>query len=76
MIRVDLDTRADMELAVYNMSGQQVATLARGLYPARDLFLRLGRTRNTRGLELASGVYICRLRADGQEQTRKLLLLR
>ena len=75
VIRVDLDTRADMELAVYNMSGQQVATLARGLYlPGTWSFVWGGG--NTRGLELASGVYICRLRADGQEQTRKLLLLR
>ena len=75
VIRIDLDTRADMELAVYSMSGQQVATLARGPHPAgTHSFVWGGRT--TRGLELASGVYICRLRANGQEQTRKLLLLR
>ncbi len=75
VIRIDLDTRADMELAVFNMSGQQVATLARGLYlPGTWSFVWEGR--NTRGLELASGVYACRLRANGQEQTRRLLLLR
>ena len=75
VIRVDLDTRADMELAVFNMSGQQVATLARGPYPA-GTWSFVWEGRDTRGLQLASGVYICRLKANGQEQTRRLLLLR
>ena len=75
VVRVDLDTRADMELAVFNMRGQQVATLARGPYPAgTHSFVWDGRGR--RGLQLGSGVYACRLRAGGREQTRKLLLLR
>ena len=75
VIRVDLDTRTDMELLVFNMKGQQVATLARGPYRAgTHAFVWEGRS--TTGLELASGVYACRLRAGGREQTRKLLLLR
>ena len=75
MIRVDLDAGADLELAVFNSRGQQVAFLARGPHPAgTHAFVWEGRT--TGGLELASGVYICRLRAGGREQARKLLLLR
>ena len=75
VIRVDLDAGADMELAVYNVKGQQVATLARGPYPAgAHAFFWEGRT--PRGSELASGVYLCRLRTGGRERTRKLLLLR
>ena len=75
VIRVDLDIGADMELAVFNMSGQQVVTLARGRYPAgAHSFVWEGRDR--RGAEMASGVYACRLRAGGREQIRKLLLLR
>ena len=75
VIRVDLDAGADLELAVFNMRGQQVATLARGPYPAGiHSFTWDGRT--TLGQGLASGVYICRLRAGGREQARKLLLLR
>lgn len=75
VIRVDLETGADMELAVYNMSGQKAATLARGPYPAgTHSFTWEGRT--TLGRELASGVYTCRLSAGGQVQTRKLILLR
>ena len=75
VIRIDLETGADMELAVYNTSGQKVATLARGPYPAgTHSFVWEGRT--TLGRELASGVYTCRLSAGGQAQTRKLILLR
>ena len=75
VIRVDLETRAEMELAVYNMSGQKAATLARGPYPAgTHSFIWEGRT--TLGRELASGVYTCRLSAGGQVRTRKLILLR
>lgn len=75
LVRIDLEARADMELAVFNMSGQQVASLARGPYPAgTHSFVWDGRTGG--GLDLASGVYTCRLRAGGREQTRKLLLLR
>ncbi len=75
VIRIDLDTRADMKLAVYNMSGQKVATLARGPYPAGS-YSFLWEGRSTLGRELASGVYTCRLSANGQVRTRKLMLLR
>ncbi len=75
VIRVDLETRADMELAVYSMSGQKVATLARGPYwPGTYSFTWDGRT--ARGADLASGVYTCRLRANGRVLARKLVLLR
>ncbi len=75
VIRIDLGTRAEVELAVYNISGQQVATLAQGLYPA-GAYTFTWDGRNTPGAELASGVYCYRLRANGREQTRKLILLR
>ena len=75
VIRIDLETRAEMELAVYNIAGQKVATLAQGPYPSgKYTFTWDGR--NTHGAELASGVYCYRLRANGREQTRKLILLR
>ena len=75
VIGVDLETAADMELAVYDLTGRKVATLARGPFPAGTYsFVWEGRT--TRGEELASGVYAYRLRAGGQERARKLILLR
>ena len=75
VIRIDLETRAEVELAVYNISGQKVATLAQGLYPS-GAYTFTWDGRNTHGAELASGVYCYRLRANGREQTRKLILLR
>ena len=75
VIRVDMETAADMELAVYNMSGQRVATLARGPHQA-GTYSFVWDGRSVGGAELASGVYTCRLRAGGQERTRKLILLR
>ena len=75
VIRIDLETRAEMELAVYNIAGQKVATLAQGPYPS-GTYTFTWQGRNTHGAELASGVYCYRLRANGREQTRKLILLR
>ena len=75
VIRIDLETRAEVELVVYNISGQQVATLAQGPYPSGEYTFTWD-GRNTHGAELASGVYCYRLRANGREQTRKLILLR
>ena len=75
VIRIDLETRAEMELAVYNIAGQKVATLAQGPYPS-GTYTFTWQGRSTHGAELASGVYCYRLRANGREQTRKLILLR
>ena len=75
VIRIDLETRAEMELAIYNIAGQKVATLAQGPYPS-GTYTFTWQGRNTHGAELASGVYCYRLRANGREQTRKLILLR
>ena len=75
VIRIDLEARAEVELAVYNIAGQKVATLAQGLYPS-GAYTFTWDGRNTHGAELASGVYCYRLRANGREQTRKLILLR
>ena len=75
VIRIDLETRAEVELAVYNIAGQKVATLAQGPYPS-GAYTFTWDGRNTHGAELASGVYCYRLRANGWEQTRKLILLR
>ncbi len=75
VIRIDLEARAEVELAVYNIAGQKVATLAQGPYPL-GAYTFTWDGRNTHGAELASGVYCYRLRANGREQTRKLILLR
>jgi flagellar hook assembly protein FlgD len=64
-----------IELALYNLTGQKVATLAHGLREAGTHTLRWD-GRDDDEQELASGVYLYRLTAGDRVKTRKLLLLR
>ena len=73
--RFALPQAADIELAIYNLTGQKVARLARGWHAAGHYTAHWD-GRNDAGVRVATGVYIYRLRAGGQVQVRKLLLLR
>ena len=64
-----------IELAIYNLAGQQVAQLVRDIRPAGRHAVRWD-GRNDQGQALASGVYLYRLRAGDSVQVRKLLLLK
>jgi hypothetical protein len=75
VIRYTLPQSGPVELAVYNLAGQKVAVLAEGLRQA-GAHAADWDGRDGRGRALASGVYVYRLRAGGQKETRKLLLLR
>ena len=75
VIQFELPVSSDIELAVFNMAGQQVADLARGQRPAGAYSLRWD-GRDDAGRELASGVYVYRLHTDRHVVSRKLLLLR
>ena len=76
VIRFALSERRDIELSVFNLAGQQVATLVDGVRAAGVYALHWD-GRDDDGRPLASGVYLYRLRAGEQQvETRKLLLLR
>jgi len=77
VIRFALPTASDVDLAIFNLTGQQVAKLVEGAREAGGYTVRWD-GRDDGGRELASGVYLYRLRTgDGQQvETRKLLLLR
>ncbi|MBT4501980.1 MAG: T9SS type A sorting domain-containing protein [Gemmatimonadetes bacterium] len=77
VIRLALPTSGDVELSIFNLAGQQVATLVQGVREAGTYTVRWD-GRDDDGRELASGVYLYRLRMGngGQVETRKLLLLR
>jgi D-alanyl-D-alanine carboxypeptidase len=75
VIRLALPQLAKVELVLYNLAGQQVATLAGGTRQA-GAYTVTWDGRDDQGRALASGVYLYHLRAGAQEQTRKLLLLR
>ena len=75
VIRFALPVQADVELSVYNLAGQKVGTLVEGMRPAGTYSIHWD-GRDAQGRELASGVYLYRLTAGGQVESRKLLLLR
>lgn len=75
MIDFELSQPGEAELAIFNLSGQRVASLAAGpRAPGRHLVPWDGR--DAAGRQLASGVYLCQLRTGGEDQVRRLLLLR
>jgi len=77
VIRFLLPTAADVQLSIFNLAGQQVATLVEGVREAGAYTVRWD-GRDDDGRALASGVYLYRLRVgDGKQvATRKLLLIR
>jgi hypothetical protein len=76
VIRFALPTSAPIELALYNLTGQKVATLVEGVREAGTYTVRWD-GRDAQGRMLASGVYLYRLQTDqGRVETRKLVLLR
>lgn len=64
-----------IQLAVFNLIGQQLVVLAEGNYPAGSYTLRWDGV-NGRGRALAAGLYFYRLQTPWGVQTRKLLLLK
>ena len=75
VIRFALPQSQEVELAVFNLAGQKVATLLQGMRPTGNYTINWdGRDNNERAL--ASGMYLYRLRAGQHQETRKLLLLR
>ena len=75
LIRFDLAEAGPVELAVYNLAGQQVAVLVDGVQGAGSYAVHWD-GRAAAGGALASGMYLYRLRAGAAVQTRKMLLLR
>jgi flagellar hook assembly protein FlgD len=64
-----------VELAVYNLSGQRLATLVEGEQVAGTHQVRWDGTDDA-GRAVATGIYVYRMRAGDAQRTRRLLLLR
>ena len=73
-IRIDLHRNDEVELAIYSVLGQKVVTLLEGPREAGSYSVRWD-GRDGAGHELASGVYLYRIRTGTHVQTRKLLML-
>ena len=73
-IEFDLASEQDVELGIYNLSGQRVVTLVSGIRGVgRHIAHWDGRDESGRGV--ASGMYFYRLQTGTDQQIRKLLLL-
>jgi len=57
-------------LKIFDMLGREVSTVVSGILPAGD------HSRRWEGADLGGGVYMYRLQAEGQSETRKLILMR
>ena len=69
-IDFSLEHAAVVDLKVYNMLGEEVASLASGLHDAGN------HTTSCNAVSLSSGVYFYTLKAGEQSETRKLMLVK
>jgi hypothetical protein len=69
-ISFDLPERTDVQIALYNVLGQQVRLLAQGEYEAGPHTVSVDASR------LASGVYMYRLQAGSYVEARKMTVMR
>jgi hypothetical protein len=70
IISFELPAAGHVKLAVYDLLGCEVAMLADGVYPPGTHELTFD------GRDLASGVYVYRLKAGSSASSRKMILLR
>jgi hypothetical protein len=70
-----LPEASSVEVSVYDISGRRVALIERGREVA-GVINRSWNGKDDRGRPLASGVYFLRLRAEGFEAVRKIVILR
>lgn len=75
VIRFALPTREVVNLSIFNLAGQQAAVLVDGPQLA-GLYSVHWNGLDDHGRVLASGLYLYRLQAGSQVQTRKLMLVR
>jgi subtilisin family serine protease len=74
-LRYDLAARAHVNISIYDVRGTLVATLVDESRPAGS-HSTVWHAQDRHGNALASGVYLCRLDASGEQQSRKLVLLK
>lgn len=73
-IELALRHEANVSLDVFDLSGRRVASVLHGVQPA-GLRLVKWDGRGDRGVRLSPGIYLMRLEADGQRQSRRVLLI-
>ncbi|MBL7995253.1 T9SS type A sorting domain-containing protein [bacterium] len=74
-IKYDLDRESYVSLKIYNLLGQEVRNLYQGTSPA-GVYEVMWDGKDKLGRQLSSGIYVCRIQANGAVQSRKMLLLK
>ncbi|MGH2570667.1 MAG: S8 family serine peptidase, partial [bacterium] len=74
-IRYSLPERNDVDLAVFDIAGRRVRTLAAGRLDAGSYRVRWD-ARDEKGVRVAPGIYFYRLEGGGIEETRKMVVIR
>jgi len=75
VISYNLPATSNIELAIFNVMGQKVATLYSGMHQAGvSKVTWMGK--NNRGVDVPSGVYFCKLSSGDFSMTRKMLLVK
>jgi pimeloyl-ACP methyl ester carboxylesterase len=74
-IDFELPVATQVRLEIWSATGRHVQVLHDGLAPPGPHRI-VWDGRDARGRRLASGVYFCRLQADGRQLTRRLLFIR
>ena len=74
-IRFDLPKESHVEIAIYNVMGQKVATLTDKDFSAGSHQV-LWDGKNDMGQAVSSGIYLCRIKAGEFKGLRKLVLVR
>jgi flagellar hook assembly protein FlgD len=75
VIEFSLPKPTQTRVEIYNILGQRVRELANRYFAAGRHQLTWN-GRDSRGKSLASGVYLYRIVADGQAESRKMVLLK
>ena len=74
-IRYALPMQTPVELVIHDVTGRMIRVLARGAQPA-GIHSVLWDGRDDTGASVGAGVYFYRLKAEGFEKARKLLVVR
>lgn len=75
-IQFALPTDAIVQLEVYNMLGQRIATLIDGEYHTAGTYQAMWDARDDAGREISSGIYIYRITAGDFIETKKMTLMK
>ena len=69
-VRFSVPERSNLSIAVYDITGNRVATLAEGVYEAGEHAVTFDAT------GMASGIYLCRMQSSAGVFTRKMTVLK